>query len=239
MDFSDKMRVAIFGASGGIGSALVDQLKTDPRVSQLYPISRTKTCDKAIIINYDNEQTISGAAELIREDGPLDLVIVATGLLHNNNGLYPEKTFKSLDSVSLEQLYRVNVIGPALVAKYFIPLLSSGRKNVFAVLGARVGSIADNNMGGWYGYRMAKAALVMLTRTLAIESARRNSHTVCVALHPGTVNTPLSKPFQRSVPEGSLVSSLNAAVNLLRVIDGVDPDQSGHHLAWDGTRIPY
>ena len=139
MDFSDKMRVAIFGASGGIGSALVDQLETDPRVAQLYPISRTKTCDKAIIINYDNEQTISGAAELIREEGPLDLVIVATGLLHNNNGLYPEKTFKSLDSVSLEQLYRVNVIGPALVAKYFIPLLSSDRKNVFAILGARVG----------------------------------------------------------------------------------------------------
>lgn len=239
MDFSDEMRVAVFGASGGIGSALVDLLKTDPRVSQLYPISRAKTCANAIIINYDDESTISGAAELIREGGSLDLVIVATGLLHNNNGLYPEKTFRSIDPGSLEQLYRVNVIGPALVAKYFVPLLSPDRKNVFAILGARVGSITDNNLGGWYGYRMAKAALVMLTRTLAIESARRNSHTVCVALHPGTVNTALSKPFQRSVPEGGLVSSLDAAANLLRVINGVAPDQSGYHLAWDGTRIPY
>ena len=239
MDFSDEMRVAVIGASGGIGCALADQLENDPRVSQLYRISRSKICDDTVMMNYDDEETISTAAELINKDGPLDLVIVASGLLHNSNGLYPEKTFRSLDPVSLEKLYRVNVIGPALVAKHFIPLLSPDRKNVFATLGARVGSITDNNMGGWYGYRMAKAALVMLTRTLAIESARRNSYTVCVALHPGTVNTALSKPFQRSVPENSLVSSLDAAANLISVIDGVDPNQSGHHLAWDGTRIPY
>jgi len=239
MNFGDNMRVAIIGASGGIGEALVNQLKNDSRVSQLYPISRTKTFGETIMMNYDDEETISAAAEFIKVDGPLDLVIVASGLLHNSSGLYPEKTFKSLDAVSLEQLYRVNVIGPALVAKHFIPLLSLGRKNVFATLGARVGSITDNNLGGWYSYRMAKAALVMLTRTLAIESARRNTSTICIALHPGTVNTLLSKPFQRSVPDGSLVSPSNAAANLLRVIDNVGPDQSGHHLAWDGSRIPY
>tara|TARA_Y100000589_G_scaffold185419_1_gene175641 strand:+ start:1381 stop:2100 length:720 start_codon:yes stop_codon:yes gene_type:complete len=239
VNFDDKMRVAIFGSSGGIGTALVDQLGNDPRVARLYPISRTKTCSETLILDYDDEKTISAAAELIKADGPLDLVIVASGLLHDSNGLLPEKTFRSLESASLEKLYRVNVIGPALVAKHFIPLLSPDRKNVFATLGARVGSITDNNLGGWYSYRMAKAALVMLTRTLAVESARRNAFTVCVALHPGTVNTALSKPFQRSVADGTLVSPSNAAANLLRVIDGVDPSQSGHHLAWDGTQIPY
>ena len=120
MNFDDKMRVAIFGSSGGIGTALVDQLGNDPRVARLYPISRTKTCSETLILNYDDEKTISAAAELIKADGPLDLVIVASGLLHDSNGLLPEKTFRSLESASLEKLYRVNVIGPALVAKHFI-----------------------------------------------------------------------------------------------------------------------
>lgn len=237
--FNEGMRVAVIGSSGGIGSALVRFLEKCPAVDKIYSLCRIAGSDSSIPINFDDETTIAVAAESIRTNGPLDLVIVASGLLHYENKLFPEKTFRSLETNSLELLYKANTIGPALVAKHFIPLMTTEQKNVFAVLGARVGSIADNHLGGWYSYRMAKAALVMLIRTLAIETARRNKKSVCVALHPGTVDTNLSKPFQRSLTGNKLVDPSSAATNLLRVINSLEPEHSGHQLAWDGTVVPY
>ena len=236
MNFNDKMRVAIFGSSGGIGSALVDQLGNDPRVARLYPISRTKTCSETLILNYDDEKTISAAAELIKADGPLDLVIVASGLLHDSNGLLPEKTFRSLESASLEKLYRVNVIGPALVAKHFIPLLSPDRKNVFATLGARVGSITDNNLGGWYSYRASKSALNQLIKTASIEFKRKKSNIIFLSLHPGTVDTKLSKPFSN---KKKLFTTSLAAKKILKTLNNASAEQSGSLIDYDGNIIPF
>lgn len=127
---------------------------------------------------------------------------------------------------------------PALVAKHFLPLLARDRKSVFAALSARVGSISDNQLGGWHAYRASKAALNMLLRTFAIELARRNPRAVCVGLHPGTVDTGLSAPFQANVPEGKLFTPDFAAARLLEVVDRLKPDDSGHVFAWDGQLIP-
>ena len=183
--------------------------------------------------------TIANAAEAAQADAAaLDLVIVASGILHDREGLHPEKTWRALDGAALEQVYRINTVGPALVAKHFLPLLARHRKSVFAALSARVGSISDNQLGGWHAYRASKAALNMLLRTFAIELARRNPRAICVGLHPGTVDTRLSAPFQANVPEGKLFTADLAAERLLAVIDRLEPSDSGSVFAWDGQQIP-
>jgi len=237
--FTAPMRVALIGASGGIGSAFAELLYGHARVGKLYNFARKAELSSHAPLYLEDESTIASAARQVSEDGTLDLVLVATGLLHDGTDLMPEKSFRSLDVGALERLYCVNAIGPALIAKHFLPLLARDRKTVFAALGARVGSIGDNRLGGWYGYRMSKAALAMLVRTLAIEMVRRNPEAVCVALHPGTVDTCLSQPFQRSVADEKLATPELAAANLLQVIDGASLRQTGHHLAWDGSRVPY
>jgi NAD(P)-dependent dehydrogenase (short-subunit alcohol dehydrogenase family) len=138
----------------------------------------------------------------------------------------------------MERSYRINAIGPALVARHFLPLLAADRKSAFAALSARVGSIGDNGLGGWHAYRASKAALNMLLKTLAIELARRNPGALCVGLHPGTVDTGLSRPFQRGVPEGKLFTPRQSARLLLNVLDGLSTEHTGQVFAWDGQRIP-
>ena len=137
----------------------------------------------------------------------------------------------------MARAYQINAIGPALVAKHFLPLLATDRKAVFAALSARVGSIGNNRLGGWYAYRASKAALNMILKTLSIELARRNPSAICVGLHPGTVDTRLSGPFQRGVPGDKLFSPHRSAPCLLKVINALSPGQSGRVLAWDGKPI--
>jgi NAD(P)-dependent dehydrogenase (short-subunit alcohol dehydrogenase family) len=139
----------------------------------------------------------------------------------------------------METAFRLNTIGPALVAKHFLPLLAKDRKSVFAAISARVGSIEDNHLGGWYAYRASKAALNMVIKTLSIELARRNTNALCVGLHPGTVDTPLSTPFQSGVPEAKLFSAARSARHLLTVLDNLTPENSGCLYAWDGSQIPF
>jgi NAD(P)-dependent dehydrogenase (short-subunit alcohol dehydrogenase family) len=190
-------------------------------------------------LDLTDEATIAGAAESATAGGSaLDLVIVASGMLHDGEALNPEKTWRALDGAALERVYRVNTVGPALVAKHFLPLLARDRKSAFAALSARVGSFSDNRLGGWHAYRASKAALNMLLRTFAIELARRNPRAVCVGLHPGTVDTGLSASFQANVPEGKLFTPDFAAARLLEVVDCLKPDDSGHVFAWDGQLIP-
>ncbi len=165
-------------------------------------------------------------------------MIVASGILHDGDALHPEKTWRALDGAALEQVYRINTVGPALVAKHFLPLLARHRKSVFAALSARVGSTSDNQLGGWHAYRASKGALNMLLRTFAIELARRNPRAACVGLHPGTVDTRLSAPFQANVPEGKLFDADLAAERLLEVIDRLKPADSGSVFAWDAQQIP-
>jgi len=185
-----------------------------------------------------DDASIAAAAERVSEDGPLDLVIVATGILHRDE-LQPEKTLRDIDGSSMVDVLRVNTVGPAVVAKHFLPLMRRGAKSVFAVLSARVGSIDDNRLGGWVSYRASKAALNMTMKTLAIEHARRWPDGVVASLHPGTVATGLSEPFRSRVPAEKLFTPEIAAAHLLGVIDGLGPDDTGGFLAWDGSRITY
>ena len=142
-------------------------------------------------------------------------------------------------SENFEHLFQINTIGPALVAKYFLPKLNRNSRSVFAVLSARVGSIADNRLGGWYAYRASKAALNMIIKNASIEIARKNKQAIVVCLHPGTVDSLLSKPFQSNVPDGKLFSPEFSAGKLLSVVDNLSPDQSGGIVGWDGEPIPY
>ena len=179
------------------------------------------------------------AAQSIARDGPLDLAFVATGMLTREDGTGPEKSLRQITAQGLAEHYAINAIGPALVAQAILPGLPRDRRAVFAVLSARVGSIGDNRLGGWHGYRAAKAALNMLLRNFAIEMRRSHPHAIVVGLHPGTVDTMLSAPFQRGVTPERLFPPTIAAGHLLDVIDGLTPADSGGLFAWDGTTIPF
>jgi NAD(P)-dependent dehydrogenase (short-subunit alcohol dehydrogenase family) len=245
--FGNNLQVAVIGASGGIGSAFVDHLCLDNKVSQIYAYSRSlqitpNPTDPKIQkiqthpIDYTQEIAIATAATQIT--APLDLIIITTGLLHNGQ-MQPEKSLRTLSAESFNAAFQVNTIGPALVAKHFLPLLNQERKTVFAVLSARLSSISDNYLGGWYAYRASKAALNMVLKNAAIETARRNQLAAIVGLHPGTVDTALSKPFQANVPEGKLFTPAYAAACLLQVIDRLTAVDSGNLFAWDGAQIPF
>lgn len=226
-------RAAVIGASGGIGRALADAL--EQRGCEVMRLSRTADVSDHRI-DLEDESSIANAAGHCAMGGALDLVIVATGVLQSD-GQPPEKSWRDLDPAMLARSFALNASGPALVAKHFLPLLPRQGRAVFAALSARVGSIGDNRLGGWYGYRASKAALNMLIRTLAIELARKRPEAVCVGLHPGTVDTTLSRPFQRNVPAGKLFTPAASADSLLRVIDDLGPEDSGGCFAWDGQRI--
>ena len=235
-------RVAVVGASGGIGAALVEQLVELPATSRVFAFARgldEQSNDKIHLapIDVTRERAVRNAAAVASVDGPLDLVIVATGVLHDSNGVFPEKSLRNIDASVMLDVLRINAVGPALVAKHFLPHMRSSGKSVFAALSARVGSIGDNRLGGWTSYRASKAALNMVLKTLSIEHARRFPDSVIIGLHPGTVDTRLSRPFQRNVPKDKLFPPARAAGHLLDVIDQVTPPDSGRVFAWDGSPI--
>lgn len=224
------MKAAVIGASGGIGAALVEALREEGTEVQAF--ARSFTGDAQVDITA--EASIAAAAA--RAGPGLDLVLVATGLLHEG-GRGPEKARAQLDPDWLARNFLVNSIGPALVAKHFLPLLPRARRAVFAALSARVGSISDNRLGGWHGYRASKAALNQLIRTLAVEERRLNPQAIVVALHPGTVDTALSRPFQGNVQPGRLFAPDRAAVQLLDVLDGLRASDSGKLFDWEGKEV--
>lgn len=232
----------VVGASGGLGRALVEALLAVPAFATVVALSRdaavgetaTGRLRRGSIDIADEASIVRAAAGL---PASVRLVIVATGLLHDAT-LQPEKTYRVLDADALMRSYRINAVGPALVAKHMLPLLEPSGRSVFAALSARVGSIGDNRSGGWHGYRASKAALNMILRNLAIETQRRTPDTLCVGLHPGTVDTALSRPFQRGLAEGRLFTPALAAGRLLAVIDGLGATDSGCVLDWDGRIVP-
>lgn len=221
-------KVNIVGSTGGIGHALADRIAT--LGGTVEHISRSSTP----AIDYDRPETIASAARQLKSSGTYDMVIVATGILHGED-FDPEKSWKALEADALDRYFRINATGPALVARHFLPLLSKG--GIFAALSARVGSIGDNRLGGWYGYRASKAALNQIIRTLAIEEARKSDGKLVVALHPGTVDTPLSSPFQRNVPKEQLFDPAKSAAKLLDVLARLTAEDSGKHLDWAGKTI--
>jgi NAD(P)-dependent dehydrogenase (short-subunit alcohol dehydrogenase family) len=242
-------RAVVFGANGGLGAAFVRALGEDPRCAIVYAGSRAVTAvrghtaelpSKASPFRFDleDEASIAAAAQSCSAEGRVHLVIVATGLLHDGS-LQPERTWRSMTPATLQRAFAINAIGPGLIAKHFLGQLAVGERAVFAALSARVSSISDNRLGGWHAYRASKAALNMLVHNFAIELARQSPAALCVALHPGTVDTPLSRPFQANVAPEKLFSPERSVADMLRVIDRLTPAQSGQLLAWDGSVIPF
>ncbi|MEG1029691.1 MAG: SDR family NAD(P)-dependent oxidoreductase, partial [Brevundimonas sp.] len=179
---------------------------------------------------------MAAAAARIAEGPAPSLIVAATGVLHS--GQTPERSWRELTAEHLMRDYRINAVGPALAARHFLPLLPRGQRAVFAALSARVGSISDNRLGGWHSYRASKAALNMILKTLSVELARTHPQAVVAGLHPGTVDTALSAPFQRGVKPDKLFSPAFSAARLLAVIEGLTPADSGGVFAWDGAQIP-
>ncbi len=234
----------VIGAGGGIGGALAARLADDPDIAGVLALSRQPVpaaadgrLRRGAIDVGDPASIERAAARLAAMEVPVRLVVVATGLLHDGRQ-QPEKSYRVLDAEALLDSYRINAVGPALVARHMLPLLAPTGRSVFAALSARVGSIGDNRSGGWHGYRASKAALNMILRNLAIETRRRTPDLLCVGLHPGTVATGLSRPFQRNVPDPQLFTPEFAAERLLAVIDGLRPEDSGNVLDWQGATVP-
>lgn len=222
----------VFGAGGGIGAALMDRLRAAASFRDVIGFSRRS----APAIDLLDETSLERAAAVAAAEGDIRLAIDATGFLHDDRQL-PEKSWRDLDAAALGRAFALNAIGPALVMKHVLPRLPRTGKAVFATLSARVGSIGDNRLGGWYGYRASKAALNQLVRTAAVELRRRWPDAVCVALHPGTVETRLSAPFGTAGLDAQTPDL--AAERLLTVVDGLGPGQSGGFFDHRGDVVPW
>jgi NAD(P)-dependent dehydrogenase (short-subunit alcohol dehydrogenase family) len=237
------MRAAIFGASGGIGRALSAALALRHPGADIFNGARAANTvadlpGTPFTFDLADEESIVQAVRRMGAGGPLDLAIVATGILQRGEQIKPERSFRQIDPEAMAEVFRINTIGPAIIAKHVLPLFPRGGRPVFVAISARVGSIGDNRLGGWHSYRASKAALNMLVRNLAIEMRTRNPESIVAALHPGTVDTPLSKPFQRNLRSGQLASPSVSAGHLLDVIDSLTPAESGHMLSWEGEILP-
>lgn len=228
-----KGAAIIIGAGGGIGKVVADALEEEGEYAPVIRIARQGT---AISIDLTDEASIIAAVAALPEGISPRLVLCATGLLHRPERR-PEKATAALDPIWMADNFAVNAIGPALIAKHFLPRMPRDGRSIFAALSARVGSISDNRTGGWHSYRASKAALNMFIRTIAIERTRQAPSSIVVALHPGTVDTPLSSPFQGNVAPGKLFPPDRAALQLLDVLDGLAPAQTGRLFAWDGEEI--
>lgn len=228
----DPQNIAIFGASGAIGSAFAKLLSEKHPNASLFAFSRNGEHS----IDYGSEYSIAKADELAAKEKPLDLVIVAGGILHDGE-LIPEKSLRDLSAEKFHRIFEVNTITPALIAKYFLPKLNKEQSSIFAALSARVGSISDNQLGGWYAYRASKAALNMIIKNADIEVGRRNKQAIIVGLHPGTVDSDLSKPFQGNVADDKLFTPEYSAEKLLEVLENLSTGKTGKCFAWDGKEI--
>jgi NAD(P)-dependent dehydrogenase (short-subunit alcohol dehydrogenase family) len=226
----------VIGAGGGLGAALVQQLSAD---SQLVVLALGRNTQPAI--DYTDEASLRRAAEWVAEQcaaqhTDLRLLVVASGFLHGEQG-QPERSWSHLDADYLSHVFRINTIGPALVMKHFLPLLPKQGRCVAGFVSAKVGSIGDNALGGWYGYRASKAALNQLVKTASIELARRNANAICVALHPGTVDTALSQPFAKTGL--NVRPAAEAANDLLAVLAELTPAQTGALVDYQGQTLPW
>jgi NAD(P)-dependent dehydrogenase (short-subunit alcohol dehydrogenase family) len=232
--------IVVIGSSGAIGQEFVKQLSFDNIV---YSFSRTTpNINKNNVfyhsIDYQDEESIKQAARIASENGSIDMVIVATGVLHTAD-VWPEKSINELSFNNFAQIFQANTFLPALISKHFLPKLSKATPTVFAALSARVGSISDNRLGGWYAYRASKAALNMIIKNLAIEMARSNKQAKIIGLHPGTVDSDLSRPFQANVAKEKLFTPEFATTKLLEVLNNHSNLESGFLYAWDGKKIEF
>jgi NAD(P)-dependent dehydrogenase (short-subunit alcohol dehydrogenase family) len=223
----------VIGASGGIGGAIAEALESGGHFNEVARLSRSSSP----ALDITSEPSIAqAAADVAARGGKLRLVFDATGFLHDDE-FQPEKSWSHIDPDHMLKSFAVNAIGPALLMKHFLPLLAADGRAVFATLSAKVGSIGDNELGGWYAYRAAKAALNQLVKTASVELKRRKPHAICVALHPGTVATGLTGPFDKTGLD--VQAPADAADCLLTAIDGLQPPDSGGFLDRFGQKLPW
>ena len=227
----------VIGSGGGLGAAMLSQLAGDASYTGAIGFSRSTE----VSINYDDETSIAKAAQHVASlcatsNMQLRLLVVATGFLHGYQG-QPERSFTNLDAAYLQHAFKINTLGPALVMKHFLPLLPKSGRCVAGFMSAKVGSISDNALGGWYGYRASKAALNQLVKTASIELTRRNKDSICVSLHPGTVATALSEPFAKTGL--NVRPAIEAAAELLAVLAGLIPSDTGCLVDYQGQKLPF
>ena len=226
----NPFRAIVIGSSGTIGSAFVDLLKTNPACSEVIGIHRHSEHP----IDYQNLESIESCATALSQQGPFHLIINTIGVLHTSRWM-PEKRLDDLNAEQLSELMTINAIGPALSIRHFSKLLDP-QNSIMVTLSAKVGSIEDNRLGGWYSYRASKAALNMLIKTASIEWARTKPNTALIAMHPGTVNSRLSKPFRGE----QIGRPANQAVaEMFQVIEKVQKEDTGSFLTYAGEKLPW
>lgn len=250
---SPQKNALIIGASQGIGLGFVQKLLNNHEYQHIYATYRHQysaanliaiaqqypqkiTCLKLDVT--DENQVIDSLKQINSTSTKLHLVINCVGILHEGK-LQPEKSLKHINSANLLHYFEVNSIASVLLAKHLKPFFKHQEKSIFATISAKVGSIGDNRLGGWYGYRASKAALNMFMKTVAIEYARTNPKTIVITLHPGTTDTRLSFPFQKNVPAGKLFSVELCVEQLLSVINNLTINDTGEFFSWDGTNLPW
>jgi len=247
---TDRRTALVVGASGGIGLAIARQLLQEPGIQRVYATYRQPNNATALLAIDDDrlhalkvditsaDDLQSLAANIRADQSHPDFVINCAGLLHED-ALQPEKSLNQCKQDALTRLFQVNSIAPLMLARAILPLMPKNRAGHFAVLSAMVGSIGDNRLGGWYGYRASKAALNQLMKTLAVECHRSHPQLCITAIHPGTTDTELSRPFQANVKPEKLYNPIQSAERILRVVSAGRPEDSGRFVNWDGRLIPW
>jgi NAD(P)-dependent dehydrogenase (short-subunit alcohol dehydrogenase family) len=227
--FNHPYKALVIGASGAIGHAFALAFEADPLCSYVHSISRKHSPGFDLL----DQASLLQQAELSRACGPFHIIVDATGAL-SIDGVGPEKSLASLNPSSLTKSFEINAVAPALLIRYFAPLLESG-PSIYAKLSARVGSISDNQKGGWYGYRAAKAALNMLLQTAALELQRKNPHLRMVALQPGTVLSSLSSAFVAAAP--NVLTPQESVLGMLQALAMLSPKSGAHFVDYKGEAI--